>query len=113
MTTELNQQNKQLVWDFWQSLESAGNEKLAAVAEQHIREASIWHGPDPINELQGANAFISDFWQPLLHSFPNLQRQCHIFLGGVRRQGISDFRRPDSRETSDSSGSLHGFLSAV
>ena len=95
MTTDLNQQNKQLVWNFWQSLESAKTEKLAAVAEQHIREGSIWHGPDPIKELQGANAFISEFWQPLLHSFPDLQRQCHILLGGKssgRADGGNDGR---------------------
>lgn len=70
-------------------MESAESENLAAVAEQHIREASIWDSSDPINELHGARAFISDFWHPLLHSLPDLQRQCHIFIGG-RSSGRAD-----------------------
>ena len=82
MSSEQNQQNKQLVWEFWQSLESSDSRQIEAVARQFMSEDYVWHGPDPINHLRGVDAFASDFWQPLLHSFPDLKRQTHIFIGG-------------------------------
>ena len=82
MSSELNQQNKQLVWDFWQSLETSDGQQSEATARQYLDPEHTWHGPDPINDLCGIGAFASDFWQPLLHSFPDLKRQTHIFIGG-------------------------------
>ena len=82
MSSEQNQQNKQLVWEFWQRLEAAGSNQAAAVAFDYVSDDVAWHGPDPINELSGIDAFVTDYWQPLLHSFPDLERQSHIFMGG-------------------------------
>ncbi len=82
MSSEQNQQNKQLVWDFWQSLQASDGGQTGAVARQFMSEDNAWHGPDPINHLRGVDAFVDDFWQPLLHSFPDLKRQTHIFIGG-------------------------------
>jgi len=93
--SELNQQNKQLVWDFWQSLEAAEYRQTMAVAHQYLDPEHTWHGPDPINDLCGVGAFDSDFWRPLLHSFPDLKRQTHIFIGGKsngRIDGSNDGR---------------------
>ena len=79
MDIELNQQNKQIVWAFWDALQN----KSAESAVQAAMSADvIWHGPDPINELQGASAFVSDFWQPLMQAFPDLTRQTHLFCDG-------------------------------
>ncbi len=78
----MNQQNKQLVWDYWRSLENAGNAESAEIARQYLSQNHDWHGPDPINNLHGADAYVSDYWHPLLHSFPDLKRQCYIFIGG-------------------------------
>jgi predicted ester cyclase len=90
---EQNQQNKQLVWDFWRSLQAAGSQQVETVARQTMSEDNAWHGPDPINHLRGVDAFVSDFWQPLMHSFPDLKRQTHIFIGGKsngRINGLQD-----------------------
>ncbi len=95
MSSELNQQNKQLVWDFWQSLEASDDRQSEETAHHYLDTAHLWHGPDPINDLRGAGAFVSDFWQPLLHSFPDLERQIHIFIGGQssgRIDGSNDGR---------------------
>ena len=32
--------------------------------------------------MRGIDAFVSDYWQPLLQAFPDLQRQIHVFFGG-------------------------------
>jgi len=82
MRLTMNQQNKQLVWDFWRSLDGAKNADLARVCNQYLGADSAWHGPDPIHSLHGAEAFVSGYWQPLLDSFPDLKRQTHIFMGG-------------------------------
>ena len=82
MNIELNQSNKQIVWDFWQQLEAASADRLLHIANESMASNISWHGPDPINELRGAQSFVTDFWLPLQKSFRNLNRQTHIFFGG-------------------------------
>ncbi len=83
MDSQLNQKNKHFVWEFWQNLENAKPDKMEAIVESAMNENVVWYGFDPINKLNGINSFISDFWKPLLNSFPDLKRQTHIFMGGV------------------------------
>jgi predicted ester cyclase len=93
VSSEQNQQNKQLVWDFWQSLQTSDSQQIEAAVHQTLSEDNAWHGPDPINHLRGVDAFVADYWQPLLHSFPDLKRQTHIFIGGKsngRIDGLQD-----------------------
>ena len=95
MSSELNQQNKQLVWDFWQSLQASDSRQFEAATHQYMDPAHTWHGPDPIDDLRGIDAFVSGFWKPLLHSFPDLKRLAHIFIGGKssgRIDGSNDGR---------------------
>jgi predicted ester cyclase len=82
MSTQLNQFNKQTVFDFWQALESSPHDQYEATANTFMLKNADWNGPDPINQIHGTKAFISKFWIPLLHSFPDLKRQIHIFFGG-------------------------------
>lgn len=82
MSSETVQQNKALVWEFWQKLNDSKANRLANVVQSYIHENVSWHGPHPINDVKGVDALVSDFWQPLLQSFPNLQRICQIFIGG-------------------------------
>jgi predicted ester cyclase len=95
VTSEQNKQNKQLIWEFWQSLQASDGPGIEAVVHQCMSEDSTWRGPDPLNRLHGVDAFLSDYWQPLLHSFPDLKRQTHIFFGGQsngRIDGSNDGR---------------------
>ena len=89
------QRNKELVWEFWQALEYADVDSCESVAAEFMTVDSRWHGPDPINELQGADGFSSGFWKSLLYSFPDLKRESHIFIGGKssgRVDGSADGR---------------------
>lgn len=83
LTIEQNQYNKQLVWDFWQSLEAPDAEDLNSETRHFTGEECTWYGHDPIDQMVGADAFISEYWRPLLRSFPDLQRQTHVFCGGA------------------------------
>ena len=82
MVTDLNQKNKQLVWDFWQQLEAASPDQLVQIANESLVSNISWHGPDPINDLHGVQSFVSEFWMPLQKSFRDLKRRTHIFFGG-------------------------------
>lgn len=80
---ELNQKNKKIVWEFWQTLESVAVDEVKTAVSHLVAENLIWHGFDPVNKTEGIDGFVNDFWRPLKHSFPDLKRHFHIFMGGV------------------------------
>lgn len=82
MSSDILQNNKALVWEFWQKLNESKANGLADLVQSYVHENVSWHAPHPINDLKGVDAVISDFWQPLLRSFPDLQRTCQVFIGG-------------------------------
>jgi predicted ester cyclase len=82
MTNELNQFNKQQVWDFWQHLNSANELSVAQIARAYLDVAIDWTGSHPINQQRGCDAVITHFWQPFLRAFPGLQRECYVFISG-------------------------------
>jgi len=83
MNSELNQKNKKLVWEFWQQLDQANPEDYQTVAKTLFSTDVQWFGFDPINNLSGSYAFTEFFWKPLKVSFPDLERETHIFMGGI------------------------------
>ena len=78
----MNQENKRRVWEFWRALNDASDDEINLIAEQFMHADSLWHGPDPVNELKGPAAFAAGFWRPIKHSFPDLKRRHHLFFGG-------------------------------
>ena len=90
MNSSTNQTNKQLVWDWWQSLQNARTNELRDLVEAATAPDASWYGPEPINTLHGPREFADNFWRPLLHSFPDLKRHTILFFGGEsngRRDG--------------------------
>lgn len=75
------EENKSLVWEFWQALNSQPAQ-VGPVVRRYVDESISWHGPHPINDLDGVDAVLSGFWEPLLAAFPDLQRTCEVFIGG-------------------------------
>ena len=45
-------------------------------------EDAHWRGSHPLNEIDGLDAIEATVWQPLLRSFPDLERRDLIFCGG-------------------------------
>lgn len=89
MTTELNQDNKALVWTLWSDLAAPGADAPPLFAEAMAPNVA-WHGHAPLGSLIGPAAVAAQFWAPLMHSFPDLSRTTHIFFGGEsngRRDG--------------------------
>jgi len=74
-----NQQNKAVVWSYWQRMNSGGS---ADIISQTLNPDVIWHGFQPLRNLNGAGAIWSQFWQPLLDAMPDLRRRPYFFIGG-------------------------------
>jgi len=90
-----NQKNKQLILNYWRSLEDVQHDEIVSIAGDYLHADSDWYGPDPIDDLKGPNEFVEKFWRPLVDSFPDLKRQTHIFMGGKssgRIDGTGDGR---------------------
>ena len=95
MTKSINDANKQHVWNCWQALQSAAPRQALAVASEYLADGHRWRGFDPVKDLAGPSGFVDGFWQPLLASFPDLERHTWIFFGGKsngRIDGTGDGR---------------------
>ena len=53
-----------------------------------LRGDLAWHGPHPLNDLQGVAAFAETAWRPLLRAFPDLERRDDILMAGEWRGHI-------------------------
>ncbi len=78
----MNLSNKQLVWNFWQQLNSANESNVVQVTREYLDPVIEWNGSHPINQQLGCDAVVANFWQPLMRAFSNLQRECFVFIGG-------------------------------
>jgi len=88
----LNQENKHAVWEFWKALEASSGDRIKTVAGDYLDANFTWNGFDPLNKLQGVEAFVTEFWLPLLQSFPDLKRRSHLFFGGKSNGRIDGLR---------------------
>ena len=83
MSTQLNQCNKEAVWDFWQKLNHAGAENVADTVRAAVHEDVDWNVSAPIDQLLGVENAISGFWTPLFRAFPDLKHEPYVFMGGI------------------------------
>ena len=105
--SQLNQTNKQVVWRFWQALESALPQEASSAAAEYLASDLVWHGPDPINDLHGSAQFTADFWAPLIHAFPDLKRETFIFMGGKSNGRIDGDISKDGHMWVSGTGNFH------
>ncbi len=80
--SEYMQENKKNIWQWLQYLADPDPSKISTQLNKYYHVDTIWHGPHPINEINGAENLHSQFWEPLFESFPDLQRRVDIFLAG-------------------------------
>jgi predicted ester cyclase len=80
-----NIENKQRLYDFSQSVHDATPDTVEELLSEHYHENVTWHSHEPTNELQGVDAVATEFWEPLLSSFPDLEKNQHILFGGRYR----------------------------
>ena len=83
MSNDLNQRNKEIVWDYWQKLNHVGVDNVPAAIRAAVHEDVNWNGSAPIDQILGVENLISGFWLPLLHSFPDIKIRPYVFMGGI------------------------------
>ncbi len=74
-----NQNNKKLVWNYWQSMNYAGNSDEVS---KFLGDDCAWHGFEPLRHLHGNQEIWTRFWQPLFKAMPDLMRRPYHFIGG-------------------------------
>jgi len=90
MSNELNQRNKEVVWDYWQKLNHVGVDNVPAAIRAAVHDDVDWNGSAPIDQITGVDNLISGFWLPLLHAFPDIKIRPYVFMGGIE-SGLSDW----------------------
>lgn len=81
----INQRNKAVVWDYWQRMNYARPDQIASVIEKTYHRDVNWNASQPINQIRGTSNLVTQFWEPFIHSFPNIRRSTDILMGGFSR----------------------------
>ncbi|MEM8948984.1 MAG: ester cyclase [Pseudomonadota bacterium] len=74
--------DKRRLYDTLYQLADSSPSTLRSRLHDVYHENAHWRGSHPLNERQGLDAIEAEVWQPLLHSFPDLERRDLIFCGG-------------------------------
>ena len=83
MTDPVHQANKALVLEYWAALDHADpNERSKGVATAMSGDMR-WHGHAPVGRVDGPERFLSEAWEPLRRSFPDLDRETFVFFAGT------------------------------
>ena len=104
--SDLNQRNKQQVWDLWNAMDRADDGDLLALLEPHLDPQAPWHGPQPIGTVIGAKAYVDSVWRPMRRAFKNLQRESFIFMGGLSSGRVDG--RDEGHYWVGATGTFHG-----
>lgn len=105
--SSVNQSNKAAIWDFWQKLNHVPKDQIADVIRAACHDDVDWNGSAPIDRLVGVDALISDFYDPLFRSFPDLKRNPYIFMGGIE-DGEAEFSGAEGEEWVSGCGYMSG-----
>lgn len=76
------QAGKAIVLDYFQAIEAARPNAVAATIEKFAAPGYRFRGVHPFNELDGAEAVAASVWQPLRASLTAMQRRQDIFFAG-------------------------------
>lgn len=77
------QETKRIVREYFDAMENATPESVAAVLQDYVSEDYLWRGVYPFREQQGAESVAEVFWAPLMRSMTRMQRRQDIFIGGT------------------------------
>lgn len=77
------QRAKARVWRYLTGLSGADAHAVAELLDEFMHPEVSWHGPHPLDTLNGTRALEEGFWRPFLHAFRSLSVRPYLFLGGV------------------------------
>ncbi len=83
MRESTNLSTKKRLYRSLYRLAAATQEGLPDRLAEVYHPGAEWRGSHPLNEVQGVDSIAEKVWQPLLASFPDLERRDTIFVGGT------------------------------
>lgn len=72
---------KQIIHNLWLHLEEKDS-RNALPDSSSFSEEIEFYGPQPIGRLHGVESLFENLYQPLIETFPSIQRKAYLFLGG-------------------------------
>jgi len=80
--TTLRRADKERIDSFSGAIHDATPESVGNLLVEYYHDDAVFHGPAPIDDLNGRNAIAAGFWEPLLTAFPDLEKNDYILFGG-------------------------------
>jgi predicted ester cyclase len=75
-------ERKQQIHEFSQRVHDATPETVDDLLAEYYHQDAEWHGPAPVERLNGVDAVADGYWQPLLRAFPDLEKNDYMLFGG-------------------------------
>ncbi|WP_372911344.1 ester cyclase [Salinigranum sp.] len=73
-----HEEHKQAIQEFSAGVHRASDDDVGDLLVEYFHDEVEWHGPAPIDKLDGRTAVATEFWEPLLASFPDLEKNDYI-----------------------------------
>ena len=77
-----NIKNKEYIRKLLKNIAESSQESLKQNLENAYHNEAELNGFHPINEIKGLNAIHALLWEPLITSFPDLERRDNLIIGG-------------------------------
>ena len=81
MTSSLSA-DKRAVHELIEAWRVRGADAYEELLRKRMEPDAVWQGPHPINDLPGRDAYVEQFLQPLMASFPDMERRADLLFGG-------------------------------
>jgi predicted ester cyclase len=75
--------NKRWLHETFRALAETQPDRIGTALAEAYHPDAEWRGSHPINELSGTDQIEHTVWQPLIQSFPDLERRDVIVVGGT------------------------------
>jgi predicted ester cyclase len=76
-------EHKRLIHDFSDAVHGTTPDDVGDLLAGYYHEDAAWHGPAPIDALDGRDAVATGFWEPLLRAFPDLEKNDYLLFAGA------------------------------
>lgn len=64
-----------------------GGDAAEGAIRQLFHKTIAWHGPHPLNEVAGVDAYLTRVWRPLVTALPDVERRDDIVIAGRFKAG--------------------------
>lgn len=74
--------NKKVIVSFFKEMNAAKTFDVKSILENYCAKNIIVNITSPFEEIKSIESFYDEFWKPLFSSFPDIENQPYILIGG-------------------------------